>query len=163
MAKNEEKKAKTKPSANFNGFNPTMVEVIASNSAVKGVTSRKTSGAGGPKPSQVASSPAAPSPVSSNQALRRQSQNLGQLPTAASLGLAGLDPISLQARALLLGQAGLGGLDGLGLFPQANNLARLAQLQALTLPNPTQDLYTTMLRRKLATSTASPAPQQVPN
>jgi len=162
-SKNDEKKAKTKPSANINGYSPTMVEVIASNSAVKGVTSRKTSGAGGPKPSQVVSSPAASAPVSSNQALQRQCQNLEHIPAAASLGLAGLDPVGLQARALLLGQAGLGLQDGLGLFPQANNLARLAQLQALTLPNPTQDLYTAMLRRQLATSTTSPAPQQVPN
>lgn len=161
--KNDEKKAKKKPSANFNNYSPTMVEVIASNSAVKGVTSRKTSGAGDPKPSQVASSPAVPVLVSSNQALQRQSQNLASLPGAASLGLAGLDPISLQARALLLGQGGLGLQDGLGLFPQANNLARLAQLQALALPNPPQDLYTSILRRNLATTTASPAAQQIPN
>mmetsp|Transcript_31868 Transcript_31868/g.48489 ORF Transcript_31868/g.48489 Transcript_31868/m.48489 type:complete len:272 (-) Transcript_31868:476-1291(-) len=133
-------------SSDYKGYAPTMVEVIASNSAVKGVSAKNKQ-----KSLRDPSPDATPSEVSSNSGVQRQLPNVSS-PALSSLGVGGLDPLGLQTRALLLRQAGFGGIgDGFGPYLQPN-LARLMQLQALAQCDPTQDLYASMLRRKLGTA-----------
>lgn len=156
VAKTKSEQGKDSKESDYKPYAPTMVEVIASNSAVKGVTNSKKKGLPPPKVPPTTTPDVTPSEVPSNQDIQQPAVRNSNL---SSLGLGGLDPISLQARALLLNQAGLGGLGaGLGglqdsLSPYLQpNLAQLMRLQALTQPDPTQDLYASMLRRKLGTA-----------